>query len=489
MITIETHEPADMNSRGSSDSSLFARGCLLAERPIAVPVDGWIQKRLAGKYLYYDPRIGLAQARSGDLSVTLLGHAIDIQHDTSKPEPVVRYLLNALAHSRTAFMEALSWLSGRYWVVDSGPEGTWVQTDAVALRSLYWSPEHRLVSSHQNLIAETAGGLEPSLFGRPEWRKGNRAFSYPGNECHWNGVKFLTANHELNLTSFKFRRVEMRPPELRSTQSVARRVLELTRTQLPHLLQYANPLVSLTAGQDSRTTLAILRPHANRFTYFTYALLYSRRRRAVEIDRRDSMALSEKMSLKRHKVLDIHGPLEDKQLGKIFQRNSPRASNRNVAARYRDEFSHSEIHVRSSFNEVGSAVYRAKYNPSQVDPKLLSDILTFETGYTAETLAATEEYVDSTNMLNISGYDPLDLYYWELRMGSWLGNISQESDIAFDTHILINSREIVRTLLSAPLSDRVLMNTYHELIHKSWPDLYSIPVNGKPQSFPGPQFP
>ena len=170
------------------------------------------------------------------------------------------------------------------------------------------------------------------------------------------------------------------------------------------------------------------------------------------------------MSLKRHKVLDIHGPLEDKQLGKIFQRNSPRASNRNVAARYRDEFSHSEIHVRSSFNEVGSAVYRAKYNPSQVDPKLLSDILTFETGYTAETLAATEEYVDSTNMLNISGYDPLDLYYWELRMGSWLGNISQESDIAFDTHILINSREIVRTLLSAPLSDRVLMNTYHELI-------------------------
>ena len=50
--------------------------------------------------------------------------------------------------------------------------------------------------------------------------------------------------------------------------------------------------------------------------------------------------------------------------------------------------------------------------------------------------------------------DPLDLLYWEHRMSCWHSNVVLESDFAFDTHVLFNSRWILERMLSVRQDQR-----------------------------------
>lgn len=480
--TVKYEPSIDIQHREDFSHLLFARGFILTSE-VQVPGPHWTSTAAGRGELSWDRRSDLV--RVGENNIVLLGHAIHLRESTDDLRTIAESLYEARMRSRDDFLEELSWLAGRYVVIDDVDGEAWLQTDAAATRSVYYHAERRVIASHQNLVSELCGGLAPSTFGSVAWKRANKtAVCYPGNKTHWEGVNFLNANQELNLDTFEVRRIKMRPPSDLSIDQVTERVLDLIRLQIPFLTANEKPVVSLTAGQDSRTTLAMLRPAKNSFHYFTYALNYSRRIRAVKLDVEGGHRLVEHAGLSDYRLLNLEGPLEAGPLRDVLQRNSVKSSNLNVAAKYLSEFAGSRMHVRSSFNEVGIAAYRAKHGNGPVDATVLAGILTFGQEFTAETVQACQDYIDLTGLLEVEGYDPLDLHYWEVRMGSWLGTLIQESDIAFDTHILINSREIVRLLLSAPLGERMLGNTYHRLIERTWPELYEIPVNGVYKSFP-----
>jgi hypothetical protein len=199
------------------------------------PVDHWHTTLVGGWHLASDPRVQVS--RSGDrvAGVAIIGHAIHLSARTSDTDKIVRRLQTSLLHSRRSFLSELEDLAGRYVVIDYGPEGTWLQTDAAALRNAYYHPDHKIIASHQNLVSEAAGGLAVSPFGRRSWRNANKSFSTPGSETHWEGVKFLNANLELNLETFRRRRVELRVPKQLKTGQAASEILDLTRSQLPFL--------------------------------------------------------------------------------------------------------------------------------------------------------------------------------------------------------------------------------------------------------------
>lgn len=482
---LRSHAAREPEARDDHAQLQFARGWALGPSatpwPVGVVPVEWGRVALAGdRVLRWDRRLECIEAVAGPVSVVIIGHAIDLRADTSDMSEIAAGLLQARLAGRSAYIDALAWLCGRYVVVDCDGGPPRVQADAVGMRSIYYHAERRIVASHQNLVAELSGVDSLSVFGTPEWRRANHAVCYPGSETAWQGVKFLTANHELDLDSMRPSRVSLAAPERLSTTEVADRVLELTRRQLPHLLRRpGRPVISLTAGQDSRSTLAVVRPVRNEFRYFTYALMYSPRKRAVRLDVEGSRAVARVGRLRDHHVYRLDGPIRDDTLRAVLERNSVKRSMPNVAELYLREMSDAGMHIRSSFNEVGVAGYRAKLGDIEVTPEVLADLLTYQKGYTPDTLAAVTEYFDATGIARVPHHDPLDLWYWETRMGSWLGTILNESDIAFDTHILIGSREIVRLLLSAPLAERSRIGTYDALISSAWPELYDVPVNGR----------
>lgn len=452
----------------------------MSEGNVTPPSSSWRKTELSGWALFTHPALHVArEAADGGVELTLVGHAIHLEEQSDDLDLIVRLLLQKRLISRQAYLDELEELSGRYVVIDSDGCKTWIQSDAAALRNVYYHPTRRVLASHMNLVAEVLGGLPVSRYGSAEWRRRNRSFSTPGSETHWEGVKFLNANLELRLEDFQVRRVAMRPPYELTVEASADEVLDLTRLQLPFLTANDRPVVSLTAGQDSRTTLAILRPRRSEFHYFTYALHYAPRKRAVRQDLTTSQRLAEEMQLGAHTVFHLHGPLEPGMLRGVLERNHVRASGRNLVPKYLYDLPPTRMHIRSSFNEIAVATFRNQFGMGEATPELLAEILTYKEGYTSDTLVATSNYVESTRLRAVPGYDPLDLYYWELRMGSWLGTITAESDLAFDTHILINSRRIIRTLLAPPLEDRLSARVYRRIVGKAWPELYSIPVNGE----------
>ena len=94
-----------------------------------------------------------------------------------------------------------------------------------------------------------------------------------------------------------------------------------------------------------------------------------------------------------------------------------------------------------------------------------------------------EDYVRSTDFASaVSVANAWDLYFVEHRMGAWQAGVVLESDIAFDTVIAFNSREMVRAFMGVPQADRATSQQLVTRLSSELPELAGIPIN--PKSFP-----
>ncbi len=97
-----------------------------------------------------------------------------------------------------------------------------------------------------------------------------------------------------------------------------------------------------------------------------------------------------------------------------------------------------------------------------------------------EIVAAFDDWANITSFGAFpEGYDAHDLFYWEIRMGSWMSSVLLESDIAHDTYTSINSRRILDLFLGVAREERISGMIARHLISSSWPELFNYPINGK----------
>lgn len=80
------------------------------------------------------------------------------------------------------------------------------------------------------------------------------------------------------------------------------------------------------------------------------------------------------------------------------------------------------------------------------------------------------------------GYDALDFHHWEYRVGVWLTNVIQETDVACDTAVPLNSRRVYDLLLSVSRQDRGSGLAQLAIVHEWWPEVLQVPVNGRDES-------
>ena len=72
-----------------------------------------------------------------------------------------------------------------------------------------------------------------------------------------------------------------------------------------------------------------------------------------------------------------------------------------------------------------------------------------------------------------------DLFFIEHRMGAWRTGIIEESDIAFRTINLFNSRRILRNFYGVPEASRSTGNALKAILDRELPELKDIPFNPK----------
>ena len=57
--------------------------------------------------------------------------------------------------------------------------------------------------------------------------------------------------------------------------------------------------------------------------------------------------------------------------------------------------------------------------------------------------------------------------------------IMHESDIAVETHVVLNARVVLDRMNSLSVQDKKSSALFREVILRRWPELAEIPVNGK----------
>lgn len=476
---------ADVARHGDCADLLWARGFLLTAEEHRPPVPHWRRERLGGRWLSWDPRTPIAVARAGSAWVALLGRAIDLDTWSTDTAAIAAALLRARLGGREALLDRLESLSGRYAVFDGDGRAASVQSDAAGMRAVFYETETSApcVASHAGLVAEHVGA-GPSAFPDPELlRASRRAYALPGRATPFAGVVMLTPSTELDLVGGRVRRCFPREArEQRPVGEVADAVLPLLHGQLAALTETERLEVSLTAGLDSRTTLALTGPFAEKLEYFTYDTVGSGgpSRLGVEHDVAVAVELAERFGLVHHRI-EVKGRVPAEPLRSIMERNSPRRSHPGLAAAHRAHAPERGLHLRSNLYEIGRAFYRAlREQPTVLKPGHMASLLTKRKSQGPDLREAFAEYVEATDFDRAQLlYDPLDLFYWEHRSGMWFNAHLAESDIAFDTFILVNSRLVYRLLLSAPLEDRIAGSVFLELIRRSWPEVLEVPVNGR----------
>ncbi|MCH7231676.1 hypothetical protein L0U85_12560 [Glycomyces sp. L485] len=464
---------------------LWARGFLLTAERHRVPVAHWRQIDLGGRCLSYDPRTPIAVARAGTAWVALLGRAIDLDGWSASGAAIAAKLLRAKLTGRGEMSRTLDMLSGRFAVFDGDEHSSFIQTDAAGMRAVFHEYDKRspCAASHSGLVAEHVGA-GPSAFPDPTGlRRETGAYALPGTATTFEGVVMLMPNTELDCVEGRVRRVFPRGrAEHRSAGEVVDEVLPLLQGQLEVLTERERLEVSLTAGLDSRTTLALTRPFTDRLSYFTYDTVNGRgpARRRVAYDVAIAAELTGRFGLDHHRI-EVEGREADEPLRGIMQRNSPRRSHPALSSTHREHSSERGLHLRSNLYEIGRAFYRSRRErPKTLGPGDMVSLLTGDKSESAAMKAEFERYVRDTGFKRAQRLcDPLDLFYWEHRSGMWLNAHLTESDIAFDTFILVNSRHMYRLLLSAPLADRIAGTVFVELIRRSWPEVLDVPVNGE----------
>lgn len=462
----------------------FVRGYYLTEREPLDLGQHWVTADLGAYTLGWDQRTPSASAAKGSRSVFLIGRAFHLGLNTSSLREIARHLLNTRQASREAYNRALYDLAGRYIVIDHSADGTFLQTDASGMRTAYYATAGGTVSSHAALTAQLVGDKRASSFGSSTWFKGTKAATHPGRSTEYEAVSMLTPNTELDVSAAKINRVGPFPrgPELTAEQA-ASEIVPLLQRQLEALVAEGRPLVSLTAGLDSRTTLAVTYPVRDKVTYFSYVTRRPGRESASEPDMEFARDLCAEHGLK-HEIVTVDTILAKGDLHSVMRENSTRMHAPSIAAAYREQLPFDSLHIRSNIYEIGRSFFR-KANPGKVLKPLTADEFAKKVARNQdhesypESIEAFKDWLDVTGFSEVEGYDPYDLYYWEFRMGRWLPAAMVESDIAHDTYTVVNCRRILELFLSVSEEDRLSAKVFDAIIALTWPELFSYPVNGE----------
>jgi hypothetical protein len=373
-----------------------------------------------------------------------------------------------------------------------GAEGNrHVMTDATGMRSAFYPLAGPFVlASHARLVARRTHA-EPSPLVTAyraivqqaiiQPRRRSLVMSMPGRSTPWSGIVYLTANMLLDIESRRLRRVfPRRPPDALRPADAAALIAPRLSGQVSALVHSGRPVaMSITAGLDSRVSLASSRDVQHAVRYFTY------RREDVRTDDDDgatASSMAEGLHLG-YGVIEVPRSVDPPELDAASREATFLSHGRRIVAAYRATFSPDTIHVRSNIGEVGRCFYRRSLpgaamvtSPAEITPRDLARL--WARGDVNEPVVqAFAEWMDATGFQSVVGLDALDVLYWEHRMACWHSNVVLESDFAFDTHVLFNSRWILERMLSVPEIDRSRGLVLRHLIAELWPELAAWPTD------------
>jgi hypothetical protein len=465
---------------------LYKRGFIFLNKKIKPPHYHWKSERINQFWLFYDPDLGYSINSLGNKTCIILGYVIDIFHPSFESSTIGSNLIMSYIKSREEFLNYIDNLSGRFIILCNFENHYEIYQDACGTRSVYYSTDTCVVSSHFNLLIENLDQvcINQHLTGLLEKYS---SYHLPGNYTFYKNVYILTPNTFLLLPSMEVKRFFPREPiQLQKPENCFETVTELISNLIQYLANNLNLIVSITAGLDSRATLALSKEFKDSILYFTY---YKSNNKGLHDwidpillkDKETALDIAQKLKIN-HKLLNIDFS-NQKSLNFILFSNVMRKHtifhhSYYLAWLYYNDLPHNSLHVRSNVNEIFRNFYRKNLDlPNNITTKTMALCYSKKAINDENIQNLFESYYSTTQFGKIYDYDPYDLLYWEYRLGVWFTNILLESDVSHDTFCLFNNRFIIKNILSMPASSIRENYLLRNLINKYWPKLNDWEIN------------
>jgi len=366
-------------------------------------------------------------------------------------------------------------LSGRFVVLfKRHDQPLRIVGDACGTRAVAYASRGGIAAMHAKLVADNLSGapVDPLV---TDFMGG-----YPGRATPYDGVRLLTPNTVLTLETGAIARFYPREPIRRCAVSdVIDEVQARLRTCLRAVADRAPLVMSLTAGLDSRATLAaVIESHVpiETFTFFTEdPSTREDVRRAAEIA--GELGLGHTVITADCPITDVRPSFDAAITANAIGRHGPHVYQR-VFDHYRGR---DLVHVRSNLVEIGRGFWRRyEINVRSIDglvalySRIQKRDLTANESRLVRSLFLDFRVSTDFNAASLLGIDPRQLLYWEHRMGCWLSQVLIEGDPAFETVNPWNCRSLLEALLSVSTGEQLRGVVPRRMIARAGLDRWSF---------------
>ncbi len=457
---------------GGEKRLLYGRQFLAGPRPLEVPEHWKVFRFGTCWYVHCHPVLRITRMISKSKELLCLGHIFDPECPQSSDEDV----LKRLASAGTDFgniERAASRLAGRWLLFVRLDKETRLYPDAGGTRTVFYTSgetsDELWVGSQPGLLADALPIKVDQLL-VSEFKSQPYANSWPGAVTPYVGVRQLLPNHFLHLHTGQVERF-WPTQQLASCKlkDAAPLMVEIIEGIIKAATCRGSVALPLTAGYDSRVLFACagtVRRDLNIFTIYDPTTSYS-----------DVVTPQKLGSLYGVQVRQIRAEPCDESFWSIYRRN--------VSGMFRDPGSKwlytfgknfaQSIVLTGGMGEVARCFYyRDGTHPSLVSPEILARLSHFDGNSIA--IRSFAEWLG--DVPPDKGVSILDLFYWEHRVGNWLGMSGNAFDAVCEVVPGYNCRRLLEIALGVGTEHRkhpYLL--FREICNLVAPQVLDIPFN------------
>jgi hypothetical protein len=388
------------------------------------------------------------------------------------------------------FFDAFDSFSGRFVLFIERSDGRLtILPDAAASLPVAYAQdgEALFASSHPNLLGRLLGLLPDSemaaLARTRVYRLGIR--HCPADRTEVSGVRYLTPNlmleHERGRLSIR-RLFPRQARQSRATAEVVEEIGNALSSSVACLRRLKLPMTcALSGGVDSRMTLAATRGQRDGVRFFTYAGSGNEGR-----DLAATRRLSERLGFDLQVVNLSPANGTDGTLDRCYESltSVTRMPNLDdVAARAAFWGRAPQLEVRSSMSEITRCFFRRKFKLANRLPDTARYMVPLYKRPAPRSLWARKmehwfaDWADRSQFCRVSelGYDWLDFFYWEARVGTWQSLVLQDVDWYASPTVIFNNRKLLAALLSTPEQERIDDGVQRAVIERLEPAALEVP--------------
>jgi hypothetical protein len=433
--------------------------------------------------LYIHPDCEHTVSDSPSMHLALIGYIIDPRN----PDKSNLDILNDIAASDTidSICKKLYHYGGRFVLLMRQAEEYIVFHDPCGLKSVFytkWEGDIYLASQPLlfKLLMQLEEGAKYHSYYKSSYVKYNIEHAIVSGISLYDNVYHLAPNHYLKFSTLD--QIRYWPTRVLSQMNFDEAV-KAASSLLDKIMIAANRrfklALTLTAGLDSRCVLSACKS-ISRDLYF-YTLQYR-----DLTDNSADISIPRKILSKmgyQHYVIDCRKPM-DKEFAELYVRNTdiPHLNDWGLIANgMLTEYPSERVAVKGNCVEIARCFFykSGKHKDiSSVDDLEFMDEwndIPFIKEQVSDWLVKIRD--PKINM----GYDLLDLFYWEHRMGSWQSQSQLEWDIIQEAFTPFNNRALLDILLSVDPRYRSEPDYlfFKALIQNLWKETLVAPINPK----------